>query len=196
MKKRILSSVLVIGLVAALAGAGTWALNTDSAGSTGNTVTGGTLDLKADGGDTLAPISVSAMGPGDWGWAYNNKFYALANTGSVRGGKLTFKIDNVQNSGGVLTPPEASVDASNNGDLGNNLLVTVWFPDWDTKVGDFTLAQLQSGITITNDFEGAVPTSGSKGIEIDGNVPASAGNEIQGDSVTFDGHLTLEQSTN
>jgi spore coat-associated protein N len=196
MKKRILTSVLVIGLVAALAGTGTWALYTDTAASTGNTITGGTLDLKADGSDTVAPMSFSAVGPGDWGWAYNNKFYALTNTGSVRGGKLTYRIDNVQNSGGVLTPPEAAVDPDNHGDLGDNTVVTVWFPDWDTKVGDFTLAQLKDGITITNDFEGAVPSSGPKGVEFDANIPASADNKIQGDSVVFDGHLTLEQSTN
>ena len=196
MKKRILASVLVIGLVAALAGAGTWALYTDSASSTANSVTGGTLDLKADGTDALAPMSFSAVGPGDWGWAYNNRFYTLANTGTVRGGKLTFKIDNVVNDGGELTAPEASVDPSNNGDLADNLLVTVWFPDWDTKVGDFTVEQLKQGITVTNDFEGATSTTGVKGIELDANIPVSAGNAIQGDKINFDGHLTLEQATN
>ena len=196
MMKRILSSVLVIGLVAALAGAGTWALYSDSASSTGNAITGGTLDLKADGGDTLAPMSFSAIGPGDWGWAYNNRYYTLTNTGTVKGGTLTFSIDNVLNSGGPLTPPEASVDASNNGDLGDNLLVTVWYPDWDTKVGDFTVAQLKQGITVTSDFETTVNSAGGRLVEFDANVPATAGNEIQGDSVTFDGHLKLEQATN
>ena len=34
-----------------------------------------------------------------------------------------------------------------------------------------------------------------KGIELAPNLPGSVGNQVQGDGLTFDGHLTLEQTT-
>lgn len=193
MSKRILTSVLVIGLVAALAGVGTFALFTDTASSTGNLVGAGTLDLKVDGEDTVVPMSISGVAPGDSGWAYHYQWYLTTNDGSVPAGRLTFKIDNVQHDGGAFPAPEQAVDPDNSGDLADNVLVTVQFPDWDTPVGTYTLAELEQGITITDDFEAAM-TSGDAGVEFDVDIPAGAGNEIMGDSVTFDGHFTLEQA--
>jgi spore coat-associated protein N len=69
-KRSILLSVLIIGAVAALVGAGSWAAFTDS-GTASGTVTAGTVDIKLNGSDTAsltfssAPGCPNAMAPGD-----------------------------------------------------------------------------------------------------------------------------------
>ena len=71
MNKRVLSSVLVIAVVAVMVGGATLAYFTDTETSSGNTFTAGTLDLKVkDGGQnwgdgiTTAEWSMSNMVPG------------------------------------------------------------------------------------------------------------------------------------
>lgn len=185
MNKKIWLSVLNIGLVAALVGVGVYALYSSTVIGTGNTFSTSQLILKADGSDTMVPLTVAGLAPGDDGATYDSRFYELTKQGSVPTGRLSFKIDNVNETAG----------ADGHGDLGNNVLVSLYFPDPDTYVGDFTVAQLESGVTVTNDFDNAIPTSGNKGIQISPNLPSTVGNEVQGDGLTFDGHLTLEQTT-
>jgi predicted ribosomally synthesized peptide with SipW-like signal peptide len=182
--KKILLSVLNIALVAMLVGVGVYALYSSTVTSTGNTFSTSQLVLKADGSDTMVPLNVSGIAPGDDGATYYSQFYELTKQGSVPAGKLSFKIDNVHETAGADTHT----------DLGNNVLVSVYFPDPETFVGDFTVAQLQSGVTVTDDFDHAVPSSGNLGIQLSPNLPSSVGNEVQGDGLTFDGHLSLEQT--
>ena len=185
MNKKIMLSLLNIGLVAALVGVGVYALYTSTVSSTGNTFSTSQLVLKADGSSTMVPLSVTGIAPGDDGATYYSRFYELTKVGSVPAGRLTFAIDNVQQTAG----PDGTAD------LGANARVSVYFPDPDTKVGDFTVAQLKNGVTVTSDFDNALPTSGNKGIQLSPDLPAAVGNEVQGDGLTFDGHLTLEQTT-
>lgn len=56
---KIFASLLMIGLVLGVAGAGTWAVFTDGASSTGNTFTAGTLE-------------VTLTEPGAWSAGFNN----------------------------------------------------------------------------------------------------------------------------
>jgi hypothetical protein len=133
----------------------------------------------------MVPMSVSGIAPGDDGATYDSQFYELTKVGSVPAGRLSYAIDNVHETAG----------ADGHTDLGNEALISIYFPDPDTKLGDFTIAQLKSGVTVSSDFDGAVPTSGNKGIELAADLPSTAGNEAQGDGLTFDGHLTLEQTT-
>lgn len=196
MIKKIWTSVLIIGLVAALAGVGTYALYTDQASSAGNTFGGGVLDLKIDGSDTAVPMVLENLAPGDWSWAYHYVIYYPANAGNVPAGRLSFKIDNLSADGGAWPAPEQAVDADNSGDLSDNVKVAVWFPTyWGSDlVGEYTIAELESGITITDDFDADVAAAGGYVlVEFDAILPAAAGNEVMGDSLTFDGHFTLEQ---
>ena len=184
MNEKILLSVLNIALVLALIGVGVYALYSSTVASTGNTFSTSQLVLKADGGDTMVPLNVSGIAPGDDGATYDSQFYELTKQGTVPAGKLSFKIDNVHETAGADT----------HANLGNSVLMSVYFPDPDTFVGDYTVAQLQSGVTVTDDFDNAVPTSGNKGIQLSPSLPSTVGNEVQGDGLTFDGHLTLEQT--
>lgn len=67
--KKIYLSLLVIGMAATVAGAGTWAYFTDTATSTENTFTAGVLDLKVgettSGGISNENFSVYNVMPGD-----------------------------------------------------------------------------------------------------------------------------------
>jgi hypothetical protein len=182
--KKILLSVLNIGMAAALVGVGAYALYTSSVIGTGNTFSTSQLVLNADGGSTMVPMNVSDIAPGDDGATYNSTFYALTKSGSVPAGRLTYKIDNVNESAG----------ADGSADLGNNILVSIYFPDPDTYVGDYTIAQLKNGVDVTQDFDHAVPDSGPLGIQLSPNLPDTVGNSVQGDAISFDGHLTLEQT--
>lgn len=198
MTRRIWTSVLVVGLVAALAGIGTYALFTDTASSAGNTLAAGVLDLKVDGSDTMVPMSMDNLAPGINSFYYAYKLYTTENEGDVPGGALTFRIDGVQASGGLNPPPEAAVDPDNSGDLADYIKVRVIFPAYEfslgTVVGDFTIAELEAGITITDDFAAvAAAHSGAPLLEFEVLVPGTVGNDIMGDALQFDGHLTLEQ---
>jgi len=63
MNKQILLSILVIGLVATLAGAGVYAVFTDTESSTGNAFTAGTIIITP--GDGSWSIGYDNMKPGD-----------------------------------------------------------------------------------------------------------------------------------
>jgi predicted ribosomally synthesized peptide with SipW-like signal peptide len=67
--KKLIVAILVICMVAAAIGIGTWALFSDYETSPDNTFCAGSLDLKIDGNDT--PIAtwfeIECMQPGDWG---------------------------------------------------------------------------------------------------------------------------------
>ena len=64
MDKKILVSMMVIGLVATLAGAGLYAYFSDTETSTSNTFTAGTLDISLGESETTE-ISIGNMAPGD-----------------------------------------------------------------------------------------------------------------------------------
>jgi predicted ribosomally synthesized peptide with SipW-like signal peptide len=124
MDKKILVSMMVIGLVAALAGAGLYAYFSDTETSTGNTFTAGTLDLKVDGqddGGTVAYYTLSNMKPGDVTVYYK---WVLKNTGSLPG-KLSVTFSPITNNeNGVVEPEQAAEGqpyASAVGELGQYL---------------------------------------------------------------------------
>lgn len=60
---KILASLLMIGLVLGVAGAGTWAIFSDDASSTGNTFTAGTLDIST--GIVTKSVGFDNIQPGD-----------------------------------------------------------------------------------------------------------------------------------
>ena len=96
MDKRILEAVLVIGLVSLAAGAGTYAYFSDTETSTGNTFTGGTLDLqiKADGNfvdGVTATWTMSNMVPGV---SKVNNTVALKNVGIIAADHMEISVSN------------------------------------------------------------------------------------------------------
>jgi len=106
--KKIIISLAVIGIVAAIAVGGTYAYFSDTETSTGNTFTAGTLDLKVNGEDVFVPYSVSDLKPGD---SRGTDTYTIKNNGSLPG-RLSFKVTNVTtNENGVINPEAKAGDA-------------------------------------------------------------------------------------
>ncbi len=202
--KKILGLTVAALLVMALVGGGTWAYFSDTEASTDNSLTAGTLDLNIDGGNTaVTTFSVTDKAPGDSG----NGSSTLANAGSLNGElDVTFSaITNTPGAGG--TEYEGG-----SGELGANAEIAVYIDvdqsgDWSS--GDIGLKS--DGTTYNNptaldyaaidnygsDSFDAVETiiaSAADDFIILWRIPTTAGNDIQGDSVSFDITFTLEQA--
>ena len=84
MKSRILISMLIIALAAAMIGGATMAWFTSTASVTGNTFSAGTVEVSLTEPNSLetamTPVSASNMAPGD---PATNKYFALNNKGSL-----------------------------------------------------------------------------------------------------------------
>jgi predicted ribosomally synthesized peptide with SipW-like signal peptide len=121
MNKKILVSMMVIGLVAALAGAGLHAYFNDTEKSEGNKFTAGTMDLELSvtgAGVTGTHFEMGDVAPGDSGrYVFN-----LKNTGSIAG-TLSAHFSEITNLPGTTPEPEPGSDY---GELGANLYVTLW----------------------------------------------------------------------
>lgn len=187
---KILVSLLMIGLVIGIAGAGTWAYFSDTESVDGNTFTAGTLDLKIsdlnDDSTSKLPFEIVNVKPGDSG----SEKAKLKNEGNVAG-TVYVKISNIVNEENGLKAPELALvppDTDATGELGANLIVTI-------KVDGG--APLYSGPV--NSFGGAYKVDGvlnggaSKDLIIDWSVPTSVGNIIQSDKLKFDVNVALVQ---
>lgn len=88
--KKIILSVLIIGCIATVAGAGTWAYYTSSATSSGNSFTAGNMSISVT--QEIGNVSIK---PGD---KIGDKSITVKNEGSIAIGKisLTFKPSNNQ----------------------------------------------------------------------------------------------------
>lgn len=147
MDKKILASMLIIGVVSMLLGAGTVSYFSDTETSTGNTFTAGTLDLKVDGVDdpSVMSITLSNMKPGDDTGYYK---WVLKNAGTLPG-KVSVTFSVIVNYENGQNEPEALVDPTTGdleGELGQYLKpgVEIW------------LVEGMEGVTIIerNDAEG------------------------------------------
>jgi predicted ribosomally synthesized peptide with SipW-like signal peptide len=125
MQKKILVSMMVIGLVATLAGAGLYAYFSDTETSTGNVFTAGTLDIKLADGDEAYSDGVTATWKSPSNWAPGESVPAelrIYNDGSVDADYLLFKDQTV-------VPLDPGADGS---DLRNAILITEFIEyRWD-----------------------------------------------------------------
>ena len=192
MNKKILASLIIIGILGFALGWGTYSYFSDTETSTGNRFQAGTMDLKigTDGGTS---ISVSGLAPGDSG----SGSIVVSNVGSLHGA-LNLKVADVRNYEGEN--PESETDKSEPGELGQYLEVTIYFDDdgdldtwWDqTFVCSGVINDLKG-----QSFEAWHPLlSGSSSyLVIVYKVLETAGNDAQGDIVEFDLDVTLDQAT-
>jgi spore coat-associated protein N len=191
---------VIIGLVSA----GTYAYFSDTESSTNNVLTAGTLDLNIDGGNVaVTTFTASAVAPGDSGSGSST----LANVGTMAGELdiTTSAVTNTPGAGG--TEYEGG-----SGELGANAQIAMYI-DVDQSgtwnAGDIGLQSngaMYSFPTALNydainnyasETWNAVETMGisaSDNIVVNWQVPAGAGNDIQGDSVRFDITFILEQA--
>jgi len=187
--KRLFSKRIVLLaslLVAAFAiGGGLIAYFTDTETSNLNKLDAATFDLKLDGQDdpnVPVYINVADVVPGS-----NNlsspATVNVQNVGTVAGAAY-LEIVNVVNAPGTTPDNEPTPD---NGELGNATTLTV--KDGATVIATGTVNSLPG----TSYELGAIAASGSKALTVTYEVPTSAGNEINDDSVTFGVRVTLNQ---
>ena len=217
MNKKILISLSVIGVVAAIAIGGTIAFFSDTETSTGNTFTAGSLDLLVDSHCTYNSQTSDQCGT----WELKNlvpnvdKFFNFADVKPGDSGENTISlhVDNaawlrlvvsaVTDNDNTQTEPESLVDADGltSGELRENLLFTVFTDANCNNIEDGTDVTLISEGTI--DAQGeiwALPTSlpddTTTCFGIAWRLPTTVGNEVQSDSMSATMELQVQQYRN
>jgi len=146
MKRKVLLSIIIIGVVGALIGAGVFAYFSDTETSTGNTFTAGTMNLDLtdasdDGTESeVATWVFSDIAPGDTDGVAR---LTITNTGTLSGylDLSGIAVANAENNDPATDEAEAADDADTSndtggGELGANLLVQIWIDaDNDGLVG-------------------------------------------------------------
>jgi predicted ribosomally synthesized peptide with SipW-like signal peptide len=185
--KRILLSLAIISIVAAGAIGATRAYFSDSQTISGNTFTAGTMALRID--------SDARSGFYNWTTSFTNNT-AFAGLYPEATGSQIIDIMNVGGVDGNATLALGRTSAWNN--LAGVLQFHIWYQ------GDHASPFVDTGIVGTVDqfdhtytlgaITGTDVTGGkTASIRIDWSVPTTAGNEIQGQSVTINGVFGVEQ---
>lgn len=201
MNTKILASVMVIALVGAVAGAGTFAYFSDTETSTGNMFTSGTLNLKLsnDGETYLNGVTTTWESPDNWapGQEFDERL-ELKNTGNVDGKlvlldfktgenwdqdfaeKINVEIREFQGDGswydfGTL----ADMMNIDFGDLGDTKWDLILFKEYE-EVGD-------NGLDPKDEYSGDYLPADSEGwIDLRFEFDSSAGNDLQDAETMFD----------
>lgn len=212
MKKKLLLFLLV---AASLLGGGyalTQALFSDTETSGTNTISAGTLNMTVGGADGTAFDNIAVSNVGVDGTVSGQKEWTIVNSGTVPG-TLKLKLNDIVNTENGCNEPEALADTTcanpgaGEGELGN-AIATVIQLDKDgsgssetyTPVVTSTLATAsQAGYATQWDTTAGVvtiPAGGQVKVRMDwANNPASYGNEIQSDGLTFGVQFDLTQVT-
>jgi len=198
--KRILTAIVLIGIVAMLAGAGTFAYFSDTETSTGNTFTAGTLDLKIRNGDeswgdgVTSTWTMSNMKPGDT----CTGFLGLRNEGTVSADHLEITCSSI-----VTDPagPESDTEEGTT-DMDEAMEIThmLYYDDtWSVDLLALLIDHNGNGIKDLDDFEtqgfdDLPPPNGATWFEMDLRFhPTLADNDYQGDTLTTTITFTLNQ---
>lgn len=210
--KKILLSILTIGLVISVVVGVSRAYFSDTETSTDNTFTAGTLDLDIDGGDTaVTTMTLTGKAPGDSGTEEST----LKNSGSL-GGELDIAIGTVSD---YACNPDGANDGTEycdlNADLGSNAKLTLYLDidkdgSWSTgDIGfksdgtsynyptalDYDVVNNYSGVTWNDVYSGLMASMAEDDFVIAWKIESAVGNLIQGDKVEFDITFTLEQAS-
>lgn len=221
MNRRIIASLLVIGVVGATAAGTTFALFSDTETSSGNTFAAGEIDLRVDWNESYngefveeqeltdnpgAIFNLTDVKPGDEGEATvslhvgSNPAYVTLNSTQTA---------NLENG---CTEPEAEVDQTcadpgqGEGELGNFLRFIIWNDDGDNVrqedeevIFNGTAEQLDGDSVLldgnpdTEQIE-PLPAESVSYLGVAWNVPRSVGNVIQTDSKRFNFSFYAEQA--
>ncbi|MFW6436950.1 MAG: TasA family protein [Halococcoides sp.] len=180
----VLVGIAAIGLAAALAGAGTMALFSDTEQIEDNRVSAGTLDLAVDGnnGQSTTVLNVSNAKPGDSG----TETITLSNEGTIDG-YVDVNLSEAANDEGANPEPEP--DTGVDGDLGDELEVSLVANG--TTVANGTANDIFDGRSVDTDAK--IPAGEEAELTLEWEIPKDTGNKIMGDSVTADATIQLDQ---
>jgi len=207
--KGILMSILMIGVVAMAAGAGTFAYFSDTETSTENTFTAGTLDLTLSNDGTTYTDGVTAtwtasnMKPGDTGV---DTLY-IKNAGSISG--------YIDLSGiGVTDAEGANPESETTGVMSDDLKIQLWIDTDGDEVVDvdgagnlleesvYPAAAIGApdpgmatidGIASSYDLDEPISAGSVINLTMKWELPTGTGNDVQGDSVTLEMTVELDQ---
>jgi len=215
MNKKIIIGLSSIALVAIVVIGGTFAYFSDTEKSENNTFAAGTMDLDINGGDTaITTMTLTNKAPGD---SDTETGTTLKNSGSLDG-ELDISIGVVTN---YACDPDGAADGTeycttDAGVLGGNAEMALYIDvdeddAWTT--GDIGLkndttkytnsgsdsliyASIDSydGVAWNDVYDTLMMTGDQDGFVIDWEIPTSATNDIQGDTLDFDITFTLEQA--
>jgi len=184
MKKRIMMSLMIIGLVSALVGGATFAWFTSTAANADNTFTAGTLAINLTDGDdnafSGAIYNVGNDGVGIApGWIGETKTIKLTNDGSL---PLMWR--------GTVT-----VDADDTNDVAlKNAMKFLVSVDGGTPI-TVDMTELSDGVN--GPFAGGQLAKGaSRTLVVTPSLPDTAGNTCQGGSFTIDVNIQATQTAN
>jgi spore coat-associated protein N len=202
--KKIVGLSIAVLLIIGLVGAGTYAYFSDTESSTNNSLTAGTLDLNIDGDDVaVTTFTASDVAPGESGTGNST----LDNVGSISG-ELDIATSAVANSAGS----GGTEYEGGSGELGANAQIAVYLDvdqsgTWNAgDIGLLSDGTTYSFPTVLNydeideyasedwDAVETMAATASDDIVVNWQVPTGAGNDIQGDTVSFDITFTLEQA--
>lgn len=203
MKKKILLSMILISAVIGGTFLVTRAFFTDTETSAGNQFTVGTLDLDVGGanGTNVEPFVVTNIG--QEGDIAGSKTWTVNNTGSLPG-RLYFRLEDVVNQELGCNEPEAIVDTTcanpgpQEGELGNKIVANVYLDNNLVHSGNLTATSQADYTSAWTALPSVViPAGGNVQVKMDWSADqADYGNEIQGDSLSFNVGFDLQQITN
>lgn len=210
--KKILMSVLVIALVAVAVAGATGAYFSDTEESTGNTFTAGTLEMEIkdnnEGWNDGAPVTASWQSPSGWapGETFTTGVIKLRNVGSIPINYLLTTYHNYSSTGGDLAdvievvgyheniPGYGWIDSmqspqdlwsmvgDNTAPLTLKELIVAWWSG-DTTWIDYCTGD---GYDVVPAGTPAIPVGGTYEIYLVLEFMATAGNDYQGASCSFD----------
>ena len=209
--KKILMSVMVIGIVVAMLGAGTLAWFSDIETATGNTFQAGDLNLiVGDNDPTTAQLSVHDIKPGDSGdadWVLKN---FEPTSWELLDGELTIEMGWASDLENWLAEPELPGDTVEKGELGENLDLLVYIDedldDTYTVTADTLVYQgkardicptwkmphlCNEGTEYLTGY--SMPANAEESLRIEWSVDSGVGNNIMNDNFVFLFKFTLDQ---
>ena len=211
--KKILSLSIVALMVIGLVAGGTWAFFSDTESSTNNEFSAGTLDLTIEEGNVAVTMfSVEDKSPGESGSASAD----LANVGNTSG-ELDIAISNYTSteSTGSTEYEDDEIGGEGVGELGGVLTIAMYIDvdesgTWTS--GDIGLKSDETTYSYSageEDLEDAavsaydgdawdavltMAAAATDDLVVLWDIPTSADNTIQGDSLSFDISFVLEQA--
>lgn len=213
MKKKLLLFLLV---AASLLGGGyalTQALFSDTEESGTNTITAGTLNMTVGGADGTAFENIVVENLGVDGTVSGQKEWTIVNTGSVPG-TLKMQLNDIVNLENGCNEPELKADTTCaspaddlKGELGGVITTAVQLDKDGEGATESYAAVVNSTLATANQAAYAsqwdanagvvtIPAGGQVKVRMDwANDPATYGNEIQSDGLTFGVQFDLTQVT-
>jgi len=215
MNKKILVSLSVIAAVAAIAIGGTVAYFSDTETSTGNTFTAGTIDISIDGQNPWTnKFTMADMKP-----CYTDyiNFVVRNDLSDPNPVNVWKKLYEIVETTGTVSEPECTeeggtwnVTCTGNTER-NNLSSVIWYDlyvevydgsnnllFWQTIYEDADMKSIAEIFGVMNEVEkgvylGMIPAGGYMKVTQSYHMAPNAGNEYQGDTMTFDIAVYAEQ---